>query len=442
MLGKRLSLVILVGALAGAVSSAEENAAIRLLQEENQLLRQRLDKLEAELGQLKKHLTTASLSQEKLDRLHQLADSKKKPVMAGLELELYGYVKLDGAYDDSRVNPGNFARWVENESILNDDSQFSLTANQTRLGLNITGPQVGAVTTSGKVEIDFYGGGASENKSNPMLRHAYAVFAWPEKRFAVLAGQTSDIISPLFMPTVNYSVGWWQGNVGYRRPQLRLTQSFAFSDSTELKLELGPTRTITDSTFVTGSVDSGADAAVPTIQARSSLRFPVGGSRSATIGVSGHWGQEDQHVTNTAGIITGHEHVDTWSVNLDFQLPITKWLLIQGEFFYGENLFAYLGGIGQKGDITTRGAWAAATFTPRASWQFNVGGGFDDPDDDDLTGKKDNDRTFNWVVFANANYTLTANLTLSLELMYLRTEYLAAKAGEAVREQLAVTYKF
>ena len=98
------------------------------------------------------------------------------------------------------------------------------------------GPKGEDIQTGGRVEIDFYGGGA-ENKSNPMMRHAYLNLDWPKDKFSILAGQTSDVISPLFPDTLNYTVGWWVGNIGYRRPQIRLTKSYTLDKDMELKLE-------------------------------------------------------------------------------------------------------------------------------------------------------------------------------------------------------------
>jgi hypothetical protein len=94
-----------------------------------------------------------------------------------------------------------------------------MTANETRLGAKIKGPNVDGMEISGRVETDFYGGGAAENKPNLMMRHAYIELGWPHEKFSILAGQTSDVISPLVPTTLNYSVCWWVGNMA-GRPQI------------------------------------------------------------------------------------------------------------------------------------------------------------------------------------------------------------------------------
>ncbi|MCG3149394.1 MAG: hypothetical protein PCFJNLEI_02855 [Verrucomicrobiae bacterium] len=419
---------------------------LQSLKNENAELRQLLNKLNNEIEHIKGVLTEKGLP------IPATPTTTKNVTAQSFDLQLYGLIKLDAAHDDSRVSAGNFARWVESEGVLNNDAQFNMTANQTRLGLRINGPNLNGIKTAGQVEIDFYGAGAAENKPDPMLRHAFVKADWSAWNFSLLAGQTADIISPLAAPTVNYSVCWWQGNIGYRRAQLRLTKAFKPADDIELKLEAGPTRTITDRKFVyTGSTDpdSGADSEFPSVQGRVSLSFPSFNRQPATVGLSGHWGQEDQHQTNALGVIDSHLHFDSWSANVDVRLPVTDWLLLQGEGFIGENLSAYLGGIGQGFDPVTQdtiaalGGWTAVSLGPWGKWQFNLGAGIDTVNSDDVgVNAKAPPRLSNYVYFGNCNYTLTTNLQLAFEIAYLRTAYKQAVAGDAWREQLAVIYKF
>ena len=61
------------------------------------------------------------------------------------------------------------------------------------------------------------------------MRHAYTKLAWGD--FNVLAGQTADVISPIW-PIVNADlVMWGAGNLGDRRPQLRPEWTPAIGDS-------------------------------------------------------------------------------------------------------------------------------------------------------------------------------------------------------------------
>jgi hypothetical protein len=337
---------------------------------------------------------------------------------------------------------------VESESALNNDGQFSMTANQTQLGLLVNAPPWNDIKTMGRLEIDFYGAGTAENKPEAMLRHAYVNAEWLKWNFSLLAGQTSDVISPLTAPTVNYTVCWWQGNIGYRRPQIRLTKGMKMTDNFETKLEIAAARTIPAFSNAL-SPDPGADEEFPSAQARLSATFPIFDKKPATIGISGHWGEEERHVTNSVGVVTGHAHYDSWSANVDLKVPITSWLLLQAEGFIGDNLAAYLGGVGQgynatqQDTIRAMGGWTALSFGPFNKWMFNTGAGVDRANPDDLTpSAAAPPRVSNMVCFGNTYYSITPNLQLALEISYLRTTYKQAATGDDWREQFSVIYKF
>lgn len=415
----------------------------------------------SELGELKKQNTelqkrvdSLSGAVEQLNARLELRDKsaapqapEKKPVTSSLDVEIYGYVKLDAAHDDSRISVGNYARWVESESVNRNDDVFNMTANETRLGLRIKGPQTANFRSSGVTEADFYGGGA-ENSANPRLRLAYVNFEWPDSGFGVLAGQAKDVISPLYQPRVNFSPGWWQGNPDFRRPQLRLTENLKLAEDTELKLEAAATRTVATAFPGRDSFnDPGADAGFPSAQGRVSLTFPGLAARPTTLGVSGHWGEEEHNFTNIAKRL----HIRSWSGHADLSVPLLAWLKLQGEAYVGSDMDAYLGGIGQgvnpvtQEAIDDRGAWAALTLGPWNPWLFNLGYGVDDVDDDDLTASADparDPRSSNSVYFGNVYYSLNASLQLAFELSYLRTTYKSAEPGDDWREQFAVIYKF
>ncbi len=453
-----------LGLCPGALPAAED---VEALKRQNAELRQRLENVERDLAAIKKLLgpatgattTTAvpaaptaapAFTPAETEKLKSLAGLKGKPARSSVDLNFYGYVKLDAAYDDSRFSLGNFARWAETESVLHNDDHFNLTANQTRLGVDLAGPNSADFQATGKIEFDLYGAGAGENKPEPMLRHGYVRMDWPKQKLALIAGQTWDIISPLNPNTVNYSVTWWQGNVGYRRPQLRLIKIADFATDVELKIDAGISRTITGRKAVfnqTNDPDTGADAGYPTFAARAGLSFPVGPKQVATFGVSGHRGYEEIHRAN----LNGCDEFDSWSFNADLRLPLGPTLLLQAEVFSGRNLDSLLGGIGQgintilNREIDAVGGWASLTLSPSTLWQFNLGASMDNPDNDDLSGNVDptkDARTKNTLVFGNAFYSLNAQVQLAFELAWLRTLYKVNAPGEGWRQQFAITYKF
>lgn len=351
-------------------------------------------------------------------------------------IELYGYLKLDLSYDTARINPGNFARWVESEEVNEDDNQFNLTANQTRLGLRFSGPDTKNVKTSGRLEIDFYGGG-SENKAYLMMRHAFFQLAIESCHVSFLAGQTSDLFSPLNPYTVNYAVAWWAGNVGYRRPQVQLKKYFG--DSFKIHIQGAIARSIGDQNEF-GPGDTGEDAGYPSVQGRLALEFPLS-SKKATVGFSGHWADEEYDIDETGE----SEDVCSWSANIDLSFPLGQNMEFKAEAWTGVNMDGYLGAIGQGintetfKEIRGAGGWALLAFSLSNSVQFNIGGSLDDPDDEDLTSGQ---RSKNSSIWLNLLYSLNEAARTEWEVAYWNTDYIDIGSGDSIRIQGAFTYRF
>ena len=368
---------------------------------------------------------------------------KRFSVWSNLEIQIYGHIKLDAAYDTSRTNTGDFTRWVASEGVNKDDDQFNMTANETRLGLRIKAPDEDNIKTSGRLEIDFYGAAGAENRPQPMMRHAYMLLEFPESGTSVLAGQTSDVISPLVPYTLNYVVQWWGGNIGYRRPQIRVTKDFDLGGEETVQVQAALARAIGHASgFDPG--DTGEDAGLPGLQVRAAATLPVIDGRKATVGVSGHY-QPEEYDTNASGRNTT---LCSWSANVDILLPVAERVTLKGEAFVGQNLDAFLGGIGQGIDvgggkiseIRSAGGWAAATVAPEGPWKFNVGAGGEIVNEDDVTTAAF--RTSNSSVFANAVYKITENASIGAEVSNWYTQYKRMDSGQSVRFQLSFIYAF
>lgn len=460
--------------LAALTGICRADKAVDLV-EENAQLKQRVDKLEKEVEELKKlmmqqapkvvepvitppvaakpaepnvamPLKLSEADMRKILAMLEKEAAKKKAAWADVDIQFYGTLRVDASYDSSRMDEGNFAKWVIQEKTNKNDNEFNMSAKQSRLGLKVSGPDDGITKTSGQLEIDFFGNG-EENKANPRMRHAFMKVEWPQSRFEILAGQTWDVISPLYPCTLNDTVMWWTGNIGFRRPQLRFTKSTALSKDIDLKLEGAFARTIgTAGQFTPG--DSGEDSGIPNLQARASVSFPWFGHKLTVVGISGHWGREEFDINNRGD----NKDFRTWSGNLDVTQPVNKWLTIKGEAFTGENLTAFLGGIGQglrntgtasspilDREIGSKGGWLAAELGPWNKWRFNVGTGVDSVDRDDVTA---DGRTYNHSVFGNVLYSINKNTEIGFELSHWRTRYKGPGDADSVRAQTAFIYKF
>jgi hypothetical protein len=373
-------------------------------------------------------------------------ETEKKSAWSTIDLQFYGYIKLDAAYDTGLADPGNFVKWVDLEPMNPHDSQFSMTANQTRVGLRLTGrdDEQKSLLTRGRIEIDFYGGGA-ENKPNPMLRLAYIDLHWRKSGLRFVAGQAVDLISPLVPNTVNYSVQWWAGNIGYRRPQIQLIKELGLSENSKMLVAGAITRDIGSTDSILSGVDSGADAGVPGLQAR--VGWIVGTQRPKPIsfGLSGHWSLESFEITEEGD----HLDFDSWSANFDLQVPLTEKVTVKAEAYTGVNLAQYLGGIGQgvnlerNEEIGDTGGWISLDLGPFGDFTHHIGFTITDPDDENL---EVGNRSFNSSVFWNGFYSFTEHIDFALELSYWSTEYLTladgADSADSFRTQFAVIYAF
>ena len=110
--------------------------------------------------------------------------------------KFYGQVRTDIFYnsrDNVQSVDGLFYMYPKDESLdpngkdLNGADNSNMYAVYSRLGLDVTGPALGKIKTSAKVEFDFRGNG-NDNLSVVRLRHAYLHLDWGKSK--LLVGQT------------------------------------------------------------------------------------------------------------------------------------------------------------------------------------------------------------------------------------------------------------
>lgn len=343
-----------------------------------------------------------------------------------------GNLKTSFIYDMTRMYPGNYALYVPAFEGENNSELF-LTARESRLGFDFWWKDEDW-TTKAYMEFDFQNNGPTENKPVPMLRHAYMKFG--KCNWTILAGQTWDIISPLNPATANYSVLWYQGNVGYRRAQLRFTTWADAGENGKIKFDAGIMRNITgnrydfydeSNTSSVALVEDGADSGIPTFQGRLGFATKMGEEGKLSIGVSGHYGSETYGTEDSVS-------VDSWSFNTDLSVAVNKKIALKGEFFMGENMSQYLGGIGQSynplGDaLPTMGGWGMISLKPKACVTFNLGYGFDDPDEAEWLCPDNSGaysmKDLNSEFFGNVFYSVNKNITAIFEVAFMKTEYLS-----------------
>jgi hypothetical protein len=272
-----------------------------------------------------------------------------------------------------------------------------------------------------------------------MMRHAYMEFEWPRLGFTLLAGQTSDVISPLTPPTLYYSVGWYQGNIGYRHPQIRLTQLIPTGEKSGLSLQFALVRPmgreLTDRR-------TGPDSAHPDLQGRVACTFRAGGGQTGAVGLSGHWGEERYRALTLEECPV---EVQSSSWNVDLTLPFSPRVTLTAEAFTGRALDPFLGGSNEVVDFAagkataSSGGWLALNVKPSAAWSVNVGAATDDPRNSDLHAGA---RSRNRIAFANVWFSFAKSALVGFEASYMDTQYLGLETVHAVRGQLAFQYNF
>ncbi len=397
----------------------------------------RIDEMSAEIESLKKtgrEVKTEKSTDELNGELKALVNELRQIISSnktGFDIKPYGFFKMDMAYDRARAYPGNFAFWLLDVPDGSDkDDEFNLTTRQTRLGANFSSEKFEDKTVTGRVEIDFYGGGA-ENKNFLMLRHGYLKVDF--EKFFILAGQTSDVISPLVPSTVNYTVLWNCGDIGYRHPQLQVGNI----SKEGIAIVGAVSRNIAGDVDGDGN-DDGEDNPFPTMQARISFLKPG----KYNIGFSGHYGKMEFVKSG------GESSYESYSANLHFAYNFTKEFSIKGEAFTGKTLNQYFGGIGQGynstlgKEVETSGGWVNATIKANAKTDLNFGYGIDKPNKDSLS---DGFRDKNQTIFANTFRKIAFNTSFGLEVSYLTTGYLTGGSSHetsSVRVQTTFLMKF
>lgn len=320
------------------------------------------------------------------------------PLLAAAEpakIEWYGYFKLDLARDSGVSSNGNFVLYAKPGTT----ATFNLTARQTRLGANV---ERGSM--KGRVEFDFYGE-SPENKNALMLRQAYVTV--PAGPLMLEAGQGSDLISPLVPATLNYTVAWGAGNIGYRRPQVKLYQQTAHyywgaAVARNLSADLDGDK-----------VPDGESSGKPALQGRLGVT-----ARRLSLGASGHYGW--------CTCATDGSQYSNWSLGADLKLNLTPRLALLAEGYTGSNLGQYAGAIyntDRTEGLRSRGGWLNLQYQPAARVSLSAGGGTDRVRRGDLATVAQS-RSRNTVLFANTQYELVPGYRLGLELSRWQTKHL------------------
>ena len=368
-----------------------------------------------------------------------LRDFTKKvsDTVNSLGLEFYGHFKLDMSRDSAETNFGNTAFYVLNYAAGQRNAEVNITARHTRFGLNWYGPEIEGIKAFGKLEIDFLGKSIQKNtetkelQAGARLRHAFMRFDFG-RGWSMIAGQTWDVFAPLNMAKLNTLVGWGQGNIAFRRPQLTGIKKFKTGERSAITLKLAVARPVAREGTTGNDLDpsdDGEDSGYPDLQANVGFELPFIGRKTLRGGVGGFVGWREVDNVKLPKV----RRYTSYGVAMDLTIPILDNLELIGEAWWGQGLDGYRGGVWQSycidGDdvkvIRASGGFANLIYKPMKRWRFVAGAGIDNPENDDLvSGTK---RSRNTTLFGNVVYSFYKGATVGVEYDLMDTDYLNQK---------------
>jgi len=372
-------------------------------------------------------------------------------------VQIYGTLLWNSFYNTAGTNIEDIPL-VASKIGADPNASFGMTVRQSRFGLRYQGgPEVWGAKLSGTLEMDLLGGSAplanGVNMDLVRLRLAYGRMDW--KNTSLEAGQDWAVFSPLnptslasfAIPAMSTS-----GNPWIRSPQARFEWHSDASQPTRVLWQLAALDPNVGDNSTTTVVDArapgiGEHGKGPAVESRLAVTGKMDGG-DATVGLSGHYGRGDN-----IGVLNGvtvARPVDSWGVNLDYTLPISKYFALSGEAFSGRGLGLFsvasgqsvlaVGTPGEHGVLAT-GGWAQAQFNLNKKWQINFAYGFEDDQGSNLiTGS----RARNQTTMTNLMYKVSPHITWAWEWRRLMTDYQNQRSLNAIIQvaNMAIAYAF
>jgi predicted porin len=325
--------------------------------------------------------------------------------------------------------------------------------------LNLTGPsKEGEPELNGRFEADFAGNagynnfsGTSGSNSGFRIRQSYGAVKYKDLGLTLLFGQTDDLFSPIDPPSINPSSLNGSGNIGNRRPQIRVTQA------------LGPVELAVAATH-DRMIDDAKAPSTPGVQGRLGTKIPAtwaGEKANLALGIAGHYAKNE--AANADDDNRAVRPPESYSFNVDLSLPLMDILTLTGEFFTGQNLRRYgdgslglspiqpdpekgvIGDTKDSNSVQSIGWWGALALKLPANFSAATGVGMESLDkESEQYGKVKS----NMFIFANVAYNFTSAAKLTFEYLNLAADYADTKddkkvdSGSLNRFELNFRYDF
>lgn len=326
-----------------------------------------------------------------------------------------------------------------------DTNTFDAHARQSYVGALLTGPELCGYQTGAQILTFLQNDSLSTDDYGLLVYYAYGELKNDDWRFA--AGLQQDVFNPV-SPTIVYLTKMYgSGNTGSYRGQLRIERLLQGNDEAGLTLTGALSEPV--STLVTGSAGRlEEDNGWPNIEGRAELGFGAQQTirgvqgRPLEIGMSGVVGQTRTTRTLLAApaALPPRAVIDTWGLGADFEWQPTDWYGARGEFYSGQAMGEYNGGITQSlnsdtlSEVRSTGGFGEVFCYLTDAIHVHAGYGIDRPRSGDLapTQIRQNQTYFlNWV------WDVSKAVQLGLEVDYRMTDY-TLFAANAFRDSDAV----
>lgn len=312
-----------------------------------------------------------------------------------------------------------------------DTNSFDAHARQSYFGALFNGPKLGGFQTSGQFLTFFQNDNLSADDYGLLVYYAFGEIKNDRWRFS--AGLQQDVFNPV-SPTVVYLTKLYaSGNTGSYRGQLRAERFFQDGDAFGATVQVAlsePLSTLVASNVTRITEDNGW----PNIESRVELGFGQRGDirgsqiRPLEIGVSGVVGQfrTTRTLLGLPSSLPPRAVIDTWGIGSDVQWWVSDCWGTRGEFYYGQGLGEYNGGILQSfnsvtlNDVQSSGGFGEVFGYLTDTFHVHCGYGIDNPRDSDLA---DTQIRRNQTYFCNLVWDLSKVVQLGLQIDYRKTDY-------------------
>lgn len=362
--------------------------------------------------------------------------------------------------------------------IKPNDKNYALYPRLTRFGAEYYGDPIdclGGAVSSGRIEFDFLTNelitdplvAALNPESRPLLRLRLAYATLTSDEFTFLIGQDWDIIAPL-NPTINdNTLQWNAGNMGDRRPQAKFLWNHHLDKDVILQVQngLALAAAIGNPDVELNGLRDNESSGLPGYEGRLGLIAPSHVENEKFM--AGVWGLLAISRVNgtippppipvpgqidpppTLSKLENFRFLSN-GIGIDLRLPIVEDLTFQCEWWYGQNLADFRGGIGQginlprKIPVHSKGGWAEFIYRVCPWYQVAVGFSIDDPRDSDLIGinqplfagfeeglNKGFAPKLNHAYYLSNRFLVGNGLTFGADYTNWNTEYVSFRAGHA-----------